>query len=181
MSFGHFLEADNDSYLEVYVIKFSAGLEVAVVSFWSYMLIFLTRVVVLLSLSARGLGPILSPKCYVFRIVCKIARKPVLASSYLPVRLSVRMEQLGSPWTDFHEVWYLNIFRKSVEKIQILLKYDKNTGYFKCKPTHLCDHISIFFLFRMRNISEKCGKENQNTNCMFYFFFSENRAVYEVM
>jgi len=40
------------------------------------------------------------------------------------------MEQLGSQWTDFHEIWYLTIFRKSVEKIQFSLKYDNNNGYF---------------------------------------------------
>jgi len=34
----------------------------------------------------------------------------------------VRMEQLGSHWTDFHETWYLSILRKSVENIQICLK-----------------------------------------------------------
>ena len=27
---------------------------------------------------------------------------------------SVRMEQLHSHWTDFHEIWYLRIFRESV-------------------------------------------------------------------
>jgi len=30
---------------------------------------------------------------------------------------SVRMEQLGFYRTDFQEIWYLTIFRKSVEKI----------------------------------------------------------------
>jgi hypothetical protein len=30
------------------------------------------------------------------------------------VRGSVRMEQLGSHWTDFYEIWYLCIFRNSV-------------------------------------------------------------------
>ena len=44
---------------------------------------------------------------------------------------SVRMEKLGCYWTDFHETWYLNIFRKSVEKIQLLLKHDKNIGYLR--------------------------------------------------
>ena len=29
----------------------------------------------------------------------------------------------------FVEIWYLNIFRKSVEKFRILLKYDKNNGH----------------------------------------------------
>ena len=41
---------------------------------------------------------------------------------------SVRMEQLGSHWTDFNEIWYLSIFRKSDEKIQVLFKSDKNNG-----------------------------------------------------
>jgi len=30
---------------------------------------------------------------------------------------SAIMEQIGSHWTDFHEIWYLSSFRKSVEKI----------------------------------------------------------------
>ena len=44
------------------------------------------------------------------------------------VRPSVNMEQLGSYWIDFHENWYLSIFRKSVEKIQVSFKSDKNEG-----------------------------------------------------
>jgi hypothetical protein len=48
----------------------------------------------------------------------------------MSARSPVRLEQLGCPWTDFHEIWYLNIFRKSVEKIQVLLKSDKNNGRF---------------------------------------------------
>jgi hypothetical protein len=35
------------------------------------------------------------------------------------------MEKLGSHWTDFHEIFYLSMFRKSVEKIQESLKSDK--------------------------------------------------------
>ena len=27
------------------------------------------------------------------------------------------MEQLSTHWMDFHEIWYLSIFRKFVEKI----------------------------------------------------------------
>jgi hypothetical protein len=38
------------------------------------------------------------------------------------VRLSVRMEQLGSHWTDYNQIWFLWIFRKSVPKIQVSLK-----------------------------------------------------------
>jgi hypothetical protein len=48
-------------------------------------------------------------------------------SCVMSVCLPVRMEQLGSHWTDFH-ILYLYIFRKSVEKIQISLKSDNNNG-----------------------------------------------------
>jgi hypothetical protein len=43
----------------------------------------------------------------------------VCLSVLLPV---VRMEQLGCHWMDFQEFWNLNIFRKSVEKIWLVLK-----------------------------------------------------------
>ena len=43
----------------------------------------------------------------------------LLASS----RLSVRMEQFGSHWTDFDETSYLSFFRKSVEKILNVNKF----------------------------------------------------------
>jgi hypothetical protein len=46
------------------------------------------------------------------------------------VRSSVRIQQLGSHWTEFLEIWYLSIFRKSVEKIQVSLTSDKNNRYF---------------------------------------------------
>jgi hypothetical protein len=42
-------------------------------------------------------------------------------------RPPARMEQLGSHKTDFYEIWYLSIFRKSVEKVQFRLK---NNGCF---------------------------------------------------
>jgi hypothetical protein len=45
------------------------------------------------------------------------------------VRLPVLTEQLGPHWTDFYEILYLEIFRKSLEKIPVSLKSDKNKGY----------------------------------------------------
>jgi hypothetical protein len=59
------------------------------------------------------------------------------------VFLSVRMELHGSHWTDFYEVWYLSIFRKSVEKIHVRLKSDKKNGYFKWKPMYIHDNILL--------------------------------------
>ena len=43
--------------------------------------------------------------------------KRLLASSCLSVRPSA-WEQLGSHWTDFHEIWYLSIFRNLSRKFK---------------------------------------------------------------
>jgi hypothetical protein len=51
-------------------------------------------------------------------------------SFVMSVRLYVRMEQRGSPWMDFYEICFGYFFGKSIEKIQISLKSDKNNGYF---------------------------------------------------
>ena len=54
----------------------------------------------------------------------------VLVMSLCPsVCLSVRMEQLGSHWADFHEIRYLKTLRKSVGEILVWLKSDKTNGY----------------------------------------------------
>jgi len=53
---------------------------------------------------------------------------PIFRREIPHVCLSVRMEQLAH-WTDFHEILYLRIFRKFVEKIQVSLKSDKLSGY----------------------------------------------------
>jgi len=45
------------------------------------------------------------------------------------VRQSVRLEQFGSHWTDFHEIIYLRNYRNSVEKTDVSLKSDRNNGY----------------------------------------------------
>jgi hypothetical protein len=44
------------------------------------------------------------------------------------------MEQLGSLWADFYEIWYLSIFGKSVVKIQLSFKPDKNNGTLRGDP-----------------------------------------------
>ena len=40
-------------------------------------------------------------------------------SFVMSVRPSIRMQQLGSQWTDFHEIRHFRIFLKCVEKIQV--------------------------------------------------------------
>jgi hypothetical protein len=52
----------------------------------------------------------------------------------------VRTEQLGSHWTDFHEILYLRIFRKCVQKIRFSIKSVKKNGYFKRRPMHIYEN-----------------------------------------
>jgi hypothetical protein len=76
--------------------------------------------------------------------------------SFTPVRPTVSMEQLGSHWTDFDEIWYLNFIQDSS-------KSDKNNRYFTWRLfTWMA--VSRWILFRMRNISDKSCRENQNTH-----------------
>jgi hypothetical protein len=101
--------------------------------------------------------------------------KRLLASSYLPfvcpsVCLSVRMEQLGSHWTDFHEIWYFSIFRKYVEEIQVSLKSDNNKVYFTWPNILFLSYLTQFFL-EWEMLETKIVEKNQNTHFMFSNFF----------
>jgi len=73
---------------------------------------------------------------------------------------------------------YLNIFRKSIKKIQALLKFDNNNGCFTRRPTCICDNS-------LTSSNGKCFRqtyrENQNTHFMFGNLFSKNRAPCEIM
>jgi len=87
----------------------------------------------------------------------------------LSFRPPSRMEQLGSLRTDFYDRWYLNIFRKSFERIQVSLKSNKKNGYFTWRP------ICIFIISRsitliMKNVSDKRCRENEYTHFSFTFF-----------
>jgi hypothetical protein len=86
--------------------------------------------------------------------ICNIKRyghgRKIAKSDYLlrhvrlSVRLSVCMEQLDSHWTDVHEIRYLGIFRKHVEKIQVWLEYDKNNGQYSSIPIYLWQYLAEF-------------------------------------
>jgi len=53
----------------------------------------------------------------------------------MSVCLSVRTEQLGSHWTDCHEILYLIIFRKSV---------DKNSGFVKIRQEQRILYVNTY-------------------------------------
>jgi hypothetical protein len=54
--------------------------------------------------------------------------RKVTNSFIMSVSPSARMEQLGSHWKDFSEIWYLSTIRGSVEKIQVSLNRTRITG-----------------------------------------------------
>jgi hypothetical protein len=92
------------------------------------------------------------------------------------VRPFVRLELIWSHWTDFHEISYLRIFKKSVEKIQVFLKSEKKIACPLCEDTYIYDIISLNYL-RTRNISDKCCRENQNTYFVFSMSFPKNLSL----
>ena len=60
------------------------------------------------------------------------------------------MEQLACHWSEIREILHLIIFRKSVEKIQVLLKSDKNTKYCACRPMGIYDNVPNMMIRSMQ-------------------------------
>ena len=73
----------------------------------------------------------------IFRRVRKISKSDM---SFMSVRLTVRIQKLGFHWRNFREIWYLNIFQKLVEKIQVSSKSDENNECFTWRPVYISDH-----------------------------------------
>ena len=114
-----------------------------------------------------------------FRRFAKLRKATI--SFVMSVRLSVRMEQLGSQWTDFDKIWCLGFFPKiSPENSTSIKIWQKITG-----TLHEHDFafmtICRWVLLRTRNVSNKNCRENQSTYFMFINFFSEHRVFYEIM
>jgi hypothetical protein len=83
---------------------------------------------------------------------------------FISVRLSVRLHgTTRSHCKDFHEIGFLSILRKPVQKIQVLLKFDKHNGYFTLRPIYIFDYISLDSPW-YENGSGKRYTENQNTH-----------------
>ena len=77
---------------------------------------------------------------------------------------------------DFDQIWYLSIFRKTVENIQFSLKLDKNNGHNTWKP------LAISYQISLSSYNEKCSGKScrgKNTFCVQQLFF-ENRALVPV-
>jgi len=64
------------------------------------------------------------------------------------------------------------ILKKFVERIQVLLKSNRNNGYFTWRPIYIFYHISLCSS-RMRNVSDRNCRRNRNTRCdVQWIFFS---------
>ena len=90
-----------------------------------------------------------------------------LRKSNISFVMSVRLEQLGYHWTDFDEILYLSFFfRKSVEKIQVSVKFDKNNGHCTRRPIYTFDHISL--------------GSSQNGNCFGQMLYRKSKHTFYV-
>ena len=85
------------------------------------------------------------------------------------------------PLDGFHEVWYLMIFRKYVEKIQVSLKSEKNNVYFTWRPIHILYRISLISSYNEMFQTKAVEKIKTHILCSLTFLFFENRAVYEIV
>jgi len=96
-------------------------------------------------------------------------------SVVISVRRPLRMEQLGSHWTDFHRIRYLSIqVRLNLTRILDTVEEDK----------YIFMTIYFSFILRIGNDSEKICGRNHNTRfifCNFFLTFVFKCAVYEVM
>jgi len=88
----------------------------------------------------------------------------------LSARSSVRIEQLASRWTDFHEILYSSIFSKIVEKFQFWLNPKTTNGTaHEDKYTFYVTSRSV--LLRIKSISHKSRRETRNILSMFSKLF----------
>ena len=101
-------------------------------------------------------------------VFAKLAR--AIISIVMSVRPSVCVCVCQSAWnkqirshsTDFHEIWYLNIFWKSVKKIHVSLYYKIWRSLNMRTYEHLWQYIADFF-WEWENISDKDYREHPNT------------------
>jgi hypothetical protein len=81
------------------------------------------------------------------------------------------------PWGEFSWNLWFEYFSKICQKIQLSLKSDKNSGYLREDKCIFL--IKSHSLLRMRSVSYKSSRGNENTFHPQFFFF--NRAVNEIM
>jgi hypothetical protein len=97
------------------------------------------------------------------------------------VRPSIRMSAWSNSASTGRIFMTLDIwgfFRKSVGKIKVKLKSDKNNRYVTWRPVYVFDNISL--TSRMRNVLHKFVEKIKTYFLLSNFFF-ENNTVYKQM
>jgi hypothetical protein len=84
----------------------------------------------------------------------------------------VRLETLSFPSTGFREIW-LSISRICVEKIQVLLKYDKNNVYFTWRHVIFMIILPQFFL-EWEIFQTKLKRKSKHTFCFPQFYLNSS-------
>ena len=119
-------------------------------------IVLLKRSVILSSICILLYSIFVFDLCSVITFLGAFAKLRKATISFMFVRPSVRPHGTTRlPLTDFHEIWYLSIFRKSVDRTQVFLKTNKNKIYFTWRPIYIFDHMLLIFFPRMRYISDK--------------------------
>jgi hypothetical protein len=100
----------------------------------------------------------------------------LLVSSCLSLRPSVLpevcIEQLSSHWTDFHEIWYVVIFRTLSRKFKFHYNRTMQTGTLH-EYQYTFFIISRSVLLRMRNVSDKIVEKIKTQILSSITFFSK--------
>jgi hypothetical protein len=104
--------------------------------------------------------------------------KRLLDSSYLSVRLSVRMEQPVSHWPDFYEIWLLSISRKPAGKYIFHENFIRITGTLH-EDQYSFMIISRSLLLKTINVSDKRCRRKKHILCSIIFFFRKS-FLYEI-
>jgi hypothetical protein len=92
-------------------------------------------------------------------------------------RPSARIEQLGSHWTDFYEIWYSNFF-KSVERSQASLKSDNNNGYYRWRRICIFHHI-LLSSSQNEKFFRHIFREKTCILCSVTFFFRKSCHLWD--
>jgi predicted glycosyl hydrolase (DUF1957 family) len=104
---------------------------------------------------------------YGIPLLCLFAKlRKATISFVLLVCRSVRcMEQLDSEWVNVREIRYFSIFQRSVEQIQVSIKYDKNN-----EDQFRFLIISCSLLLRMRIFQTNVDKIKNHISYSVIFF-----------
>ena len=88
----------------------------------------------------------------------------------MSVRPNICPQQRGSYWTDFHEISYQSIFRKSVDNLHVPPKPGKNSGCCTWRDAYICDNIALNSSQNVKLFRQKLQRKSEHrfyVQCVF--------------